>query len=403
MRAAVVCVVFALVWAVWTMALAEPTVTIATDRTSYQSGDTIEVTLGVQNPGGCTTLDLCIGLLMPDGSIVTMGPSGWVPAIVPWNAEVRMPGQFDMTAHFRFEVPSMLPAPPISQDGEYYFASLCLGPGTWSWASNLSLAPFSYGSAGPSIRMLSIPAGSFLMGSPSDEEGRYSDEGPQRTVHISAFKMSETEVTEKQWENVMGWNDSHFSGDERPVERVTWFDCVSFCNKLSQADGYAQFYTMTNVGYDDSHITSADVSCNFDANGYRLPTEAEWEFACRSGTTTRFYTGDSDSDLGRAGWYEGNAGSMTHSVGEKEPNAWGLYDMHGNVCEWCWDWYWSDYYGSQPDPDSNPTGPSSGSGRVIRGGSWSLNAQNCHSAHRYRYNPSYRSSSYGFRVARSSN
>ena len=401
MRAAFVCVVFALVWAVWTMALASPTVTIDTDRTTYQSGDTIEVTLGLENPAGSTTLDLCVGLLMPGGGIVTLGPSGWAQAIVPWNAELRMPAQFDMTAHFHFNVPSVLPAPPISQDGEYCFASLCLEPGTWTWASNLGLAPFSYSSAGPSIQMVSIPAGSFVMGSSTAESGSTADERPQRTVHISAFQMAETEVTQKQFEDVMGWNDSDFSGENHPVEVVTWFDCMSFCNKLSQADGYAQCYTMTNVGYNGDHITSADVSCNFQANGYRLPTEAEWEYACRAGTTTRFYTGDSDSDLGRAGWYHDNSGLTTHPVGQKAPNAWGLYDMHGNVWEWCWDWYASGYYGTRPDPDSDPMGPSQGTMKVLRGGCSRLTPRNCRSANRGRDYPSYRADYHGFRVCRS--
>ena len=401
MRAAVVCAVFALAWAVWTMALASPTVTIDTDRTTYQSGDTIEVTLGLENPAGSTTLDLCVGLLMPGGGIVTLGPSGWAQTIVPWNAEMRMPSQFDMTAHFHFNVPSVLPAPPISQDGEYCFASLCLEPGSWTWASNLGLAPFSYSSAGPSIHMVSIPAGSFVMGSSTAESGSTADERPQRTVHISAFQMSQTEVTQKQFEDVMGWNHSDFSGENHPVEVVTWFDCVSFCNKLSQADGYAQCYTMTNVGYDGDHITSADVSCNFQANGYRLPTEAEWEYACRAGTTTRFYTGDSDSDLGRAGWYHDNSGLTTHPVGEKAPNAWGLYDMHGNVWEWCWDWYASGYYGTRPDPDSDPMGPSEGTMKVLRGGCSRLTPRNCRSASRGRDYPSYRADYHGFRICRS--
>ncbi len=402
MRAAVVLVVFALVLAVWTMALAEPTLTIDTDKTYYQPGDTIEVTLVVRKPGNCPTLDLCIGLLTPDGGIYTLGPSGWVLAIVPWSAELRMPSQFDMTAHFRFEVPSVLPAPPISQEGEYAFASLCLQPGTWSWASNLSLAPFIYDSVGPSICMVSIPAGSFLMGSPEDESERESHEGPQRTVNISAFQMSETEVTQKQWEDIVGWNDSSFSGDNYPVEGVSWFDCVSFCNELSEAEGYAQSYTMTNMDYDGNHITSADVSCDFDANGYRLPTEAEWEYACRAGTTTRFYTGDSDSDLDRAGWYLGNSASTTHAVGEKERNAWDLYDMHGNVCEWCWDWHSSDYYGTRPDPDTDPTGPSGGYRRVNRGSGWAGPARFCRSAQRGRLQPWYRHI-FGLRLCRSSN
>ncbi|HUT02600.1 MAG TPA: formylglycine-generating enzyme family protein [bacterium] len=403
MRAAVVCVVFALVWVVWTMALAEPTVTIYTDRTNYQSGDTIGVTLSVENPGACATLDLCVGLLAPGGGIYTMGPSGWVHAIVPWNAEVRMPGQFDMTAHFRFEVPSVLPAPPISQDGEYHFASLCLEPGTWNWASNLGLAAFSYTGSGPSpdITMVSIPAGSFLMGSPEDEAGRFSDEGPQRTVHISPFMMSETEVTEKQWEDVMGWNDCYDKrGDNYPVERVAWYDCVSFCNQLSEADGYVKCYEITNTLYSGNHITSADVACNFDANGYRLPTEAEWEYACRAGTTSRFYTGDSESDLDRAGWYDC---SQKHEVAQKQGNGLGLYDTHGNVWEWCWDWYDEGYYGTQPDPDSDPAGPGSGATRVLRGGGWGSSALYCRSACRSWDEPSYLITYYGFRLCRSSN
>jgi len=401
MRVAIACVVFVLVLASVTPAPAEPTVTVSTGRTNYGSGDTIRLTLDVEISGDATTLDLCVGLLMPDGSIYTLGPDGWLSAIASWNSDLRMPAQFDMTAHFQFEVPSTLPGPPINQDGRYQFASLCFQPGTWTWASNLSLAPFSYSAAASSIPMVSIPAGSFLMGSPSDESGRDSDEGPQRTVNVSAFEMSETEVTQKQFEEVMGWNESYFSGVDHPVEEVTWFDCVSFCNKLSEADGYTKCYTITNIGYDGDHITSADVSCNFGANGYRLPTEAEWEYACRAGTTTRFYTGDSESDLAGAGWYDSNSGHTTHAVGQKQRNAWGLYDMHGNVWEWCWDWYSSGYYGTRPDPDSDPTGASSGSYRVVRGGSWYRAARFCRSASRYGFNPGIRYSGFGFRVCRS--
>ncbi|MCD6326567.1 formylglycine-generating enzyme family protein [bacterium] len=306
------------------------------------------------------------------------------------------------TVFWTFDLPCG--APPIEGAGDYAFAALLTYPGTFTYVSIASLAPFAYQDSGPStgITMLSIPAGSFLMGSPSGESGRYWDEGPQRTVNVSAFQMSETEVTEKQFEEVMGWNDSYNErGDDYPVEGVTWFDCVSFCNKLSQADGYAQCYTMTNVGYSGDHITSAEVSCSFDANGYRLPTEAEWEYACRAGTTTRFYTGDSDSDLGRAGWYYGNSGSQKREVGEKERNAWGLYDTHGNVWEWCWDWYSSGYYGTRPDPDSDPTGASSGSGRVMRGGGWRILVLLCRSAYRYWNVPRSRPDSVGLRVARS--
>jgi len=296
-------------------------------------------------------------------------------------------------------------APPINAAGDYAFAALLTYPGTFTYVSTASLAPFSYGTGGPStdITMVPIPAGSFLMGSPDDEEGREDDEGPQRTVNISTFQMSETEVTQKQFEDVMGWNDSSFSGDDHPVEEVTWYDCVSFCNEQSEADGYTKCYTITDMDYGGDHIEDADVTCDWDANGYRLPTEAECEYACRAGTTTRFNTGDSDSDLGRAGWYWDNSGFTTHPVGEKEASAWGLYDLHGNVWEWCSDWYGKGYYGTRPDPDSDPTGPNSGPYRVIRGGGWNISAQGRRSANRTNFGPYSRYHDLGFRLVRSVN
>jgi len=151
MRAAIVCVVFASILLVAMMALAEPTVTIDTDSSSYEPGDTIEVTFAAENPDGCTTLDVCVGLLTPEGGIYTMGPNGWGASIVPWIADFRMPPHFDMTAHLFFELPSMAPMPPISEDGSYNFASLLMYPRTWTWASNLSLAPFTYTGEGPTV------------------------------------------------------------------------------------------------------------------------------------------------------------------------------------------------------------------------------------------------------------
>ena len=416
MRAAVVCVVFALVFGVWTVALAEPTVTIGTDAATYQSGDTIDVSLSAENDDEGLSVDVYVGVLLPDGDIWSAQYNGWSHSIEPWIPDIYVPAWFEMApaTFWAFDLPCGVP--PIDGAGDYSFAALLTYPGTFGWVSNASLAPFSYGSAGPStdITMLSIPAGSFLMGSPDDEEGHWYDEGPQRTVNISAFQMSETEVTQKQFEDVMGWNDCYFSGDDHPVEQVTWFDCVSFCNELSQADGHAQCYTMTNMGYDGDHIISADVSCKIDANGYRLPTEAEWEYACRAGTTTRYYWGDSndESAMKQYCWYEGNANDRhwanphadengTQPVGQKIPNSFGLYDMHGNVWERCWDWYSSVYYGTRPDPDSDPTGASSGSYRVMRGGSWYCPAQYCRSASRYGGYPRHRYYYDGFRVSRS--
>ncbi|MBN1593705.1 MAG: formylglycine-generating enzyme family protein [Candidatus Coatesbacteria bacterium] len=401
MKPTIMCVVFFSILFVAEMAWSEPVVEITTDRTVYQSGDLIEVTLSVGNPGEDVTVDLCVGLLTSDGSIYTLGPSGWALAIVPWSADLRMPTQFDMCAHFYFGVPSILPSPPINEEGEYYVATLCLRPGTWNWASNLSMSQLTY-TVGGSIPMNSIPAGSFLMGSPSTEEERDTDEGPQRTVHISEFMLSPTEITQKQWQDVMGWNDSHCNGDDNPVEMITWFDCLSFCNELSETDGYTKCYTITNAQYSGNRMTSADVTCDFEADGYRLPTEAEWEYACRAGTATRFHTGDSESDLALAGWYEGNSSNSTFAVGQKQSNAFGLYDMHGNVAEWCWDWHSSTYYSTRPDPDYDPVGPDTASGaRVVRGGGYSETVSLCRSASRIPRNRGLFWEWVGFRVARS--
>lgn len=199
-----------------------------------------------------------------------------------------------------------------------------------------------------------IPSGEFMMGSPDDEKERDSDEQQHHVRLTKGFLMQTTPVTQGQWKSVMGNNPSFFkdSGDGCPVERVSWHDACKFIDTLNQME---------------------------KTEKYRLPTEAEWEYACRAGTSTRFYTGNTHRDLARAGWYRKNSGGKTHPVGSKAPNAWGLYDMHGNVWERCHDWY-----GKYP-PDSiiNPTGPESGSGRVVRGGSWDVVARNCRSACRY--------------------
>ena len=361
MRAAVV---FALLCAVGTTALAEPTITIYTDADMYGSGYLVEVSLSGSNDGEAMSVDVYVGIILPDGDIWSTQYNGWSHSIEPWLPDTYVPGWLFLmsrTQFWAFHLPCEVP--PIEDEGDYSFAAVLTYPGTFDWVSIASLAPFSYGAGlSTNIKMLAIPAGSFLMGSLSGELGRSPDEGPQRTVNISAFQMSETEVTEKQWEDVMGWNNCCLKrGDNYPVECVTWFDCVSFCNRLSQADGYTQCYTMTTKRYSGVHIWDASVTCNFEADGYRLPTEAEWEYACRAGTTTRFYTGDSDSDLSRAGWYDDSLGSKKLEVGEKLANGFGLYDMHGNVWEYCWDWYSPSYYGTRPDRDSDPTGPSYGS------------------------------------------
>ncbi len=417
MRAAIY-VVFALVLAVGTMALAEPTINIYADAAAYQSGDTIEASLSAENDDEAMSVDVYVGIILPDGDIWSMQYAGWSHSIDPWLPDIFVPAWFEMepTVFWTFNLPS--DEPPIAGVGYYSLAAVLTYPGTSGWVCNASLTPFSYNLTGPStdITMVSIPAGSFLMGSPSDEEGRYMDEGPQRVVNISPFEMSETEVTQRQWEDVMDWNESGFSGDDHPVEFATWFDCVYFCNELSEAHGYTKCYTMTNMTYYGLQIRSADVICDWEADGYRLPTEAEWEYACRAGTTTRYYWGDSseESIMKQYCWYRRNAYSRdwknphadeegTQSVGEKIPNAFGLYDMSGNVWEWCWDWFSPSYYGTRPDPDSDPTGASSGSERVLRGGTYGSGAPECRSAVHVCFTPGDLDYAVGFRLCRSSN
>ncbi len=244
--------------------------------------------------------------------------------------------------------------------------------------------------------MALIPAGTFRMGNITDHPDGEAWEKPVHEVTIThPFLMSRTEVTQEQYEAMMGSNPSVFKDPELPVETISWYEAVEFCNKLSRQEGFDTCFTGSG----------ANIHCDFTANGYRLPTEAEWEYACRAVTETDFHTGNMthsgpsplDPALGRAGWYGGNSGSRTHPVGAKEPNAFGLYDMHGNVYEWCWDWF--DSYSSGPAED--PRGPTSGSNRVLRGGSWLFDARYCRSADRGSLGgPDSRNYLFGFRVVR---
>ncbi|MEW5912374.1 MAG: SUMF1/EgtB/PvdO family nonheme iron enzyme, partial [Thermodesulfobacteriota bacterium] len=218
-----------------------------------------------------------------------------------------------------------------------------------------------------------IPAGSFMMGSPESDEDGYEGERPQHRVEITKpFYLGVTEVTQGQWKAVMGNNPSYYfkqCGDDCPVEGVSWSDAQEFIRRLNRREGKEL---------------------------YRLPTEGEWEYACRAGSSTRYSFGDSESALGDYGWYRSNSGMGTHPVARKKANAWGLYDMHGNVWEWVSDWYGS--YSASPTRD--PQGPSSGSARVIRGGSWNYFPRLLRSADRLRSDPSNRNLNVGFRVAR---
>ena len=233
-----------------------------------------------------------------------------------------------------------------------------------------------------------IQGGTFTRGSPANEAGRYIYE-TQRQVTVSSFMMNRYEITQREYQEVMGTNPSRFTGDlNHPVEQVSWFDAVEYCNRRSQREGLTPAYTISGSG------DNRTVTWNRNTNGYRLPTEAEWEYACTAGTTTAYNTGANISN--NTGWYRDNSGGTTRPVGQLPANAWGLYDMHGNVREWCWDWFGEYPAGAQSDP----TGASSGSYRVLRGGGWNALVVEVRSAGRGYGTPTNRYSYYGFRVVR---
>ena len=259
--------------------------------------------------------------------------------------------------------------------------------GVWWWVGSSSAVPVFDGknphavnSIGMTFRL--IPAGTFRMGW---EKGGDREKPVHEATISRPFYLGEHEVTQEQYERVMGTNPSHFQGRHRPVETVSWEDAREFCRRLSELEGVV----------------------------YRLPTEAEWEYACRAASTTAYCFGDSAEELGEYAWFDKNSARKrgfarsliwgkktfareTWKVGGKRPNAWGLYDIHGNVLEWCQDWYGPYEAGKQADP----TGPTTGKYRVLRGGSWNFDADSCRSAFRGCFTPVFRDYFIGFRVAR---
>lgn len=226
------------------------------------------------------------------------------------------------------------------------------------------------------IEFVLIPSGQFIMGEATREECTVckasADETPRHPVTIKhSFYMSRHEVTQWQWVSVMKENPSRFRGKNRPVDTVSWYDVQLFIEELN---------TMEKKG------------------SYRLPTEAEWEYAARAGTKTAYSYGDEPRKLAHYAWHGVNSGGKTHNVGGLKPNPWGLYDMNGNVFEWCSDWYRSDYYKRSPQID--PKGPISGSHKVRRGGSMDKSARRCRSSARAPFFPDQRSGNTGFRLVK---
>ncbi|MBR0324446.1 MAG: formylglycine-generating enzyme family protein [Bacteroidales bacterium] len=227
--------------------------------------------------------------------------------------------------------------------------------------------------------MIAVEGGTFKMGAQSSDSGgdnydsdAESNESPVHDVTLSSYYIGETEVTQELWEAVMGSNPSAFSGypgyPQRPVEVVSWNNCQEFITKLN----------------------------NLTGENFRLPTEAEWEYAARGGNKSQGYKYSGSNTIGNVAWYDDNSSSKTHDVKTKQANELGIYDMSGNVSEWCQDWFGSDYYSNSPS--TNPTGPSSGSTRVARGGSWEFSARYCRVSDRDLDFPGYGRTSIGFRL-----
>ena len=234
-------------------------------------------------------------------------------------------------------------------------------------------------------RMVFVQGGTFQMGSTNGG----SDEKPVHTVTIDDFYIGKYEVTQKEWKEIMGNNPSNFKGDNLPVEQVSWYDVVDFCNIKSEAEGLTRCYSGSGE----------NITCNFNANGYRLPTEAEWEYSARGGNKSKGYNKYSGSNnIDNVAWYKDNSSSQTHPVGQKKPNELGIYDISGNVWEWCWDWFDSNYYSKSST--RNPTGTSCGTSRVLRGGGRRNKAGNCRVAKRGDDDPAYSCNHYGFRFSR---
>jgi len=229
------------------------------------------------------------------------------------------------------------------------------------------------------VEMIQTPGGWFTMG---DKKGDI-DEIPHK-IYVNSFCIDRYLVTQEEYEKVMGENIARWKGKRNPVEQVRWSDAVNYCNTRSSQEGLQPCYDTETW------------ECNFDVKGYRLPTEAEWEYVCRAGTESRYTFGDNPNKLKIYAWLKENSGGRPRSVGQKLPNPWGIFDLYGNVWEWCNDFYKVDYY--QESPEKNPKGPKFGDNKVLRGGSWDSDANQCRSSYRYNEVPGYTDICFGYDI-----
>ena len=234
------------------------------------------------------------------------------------------------------------------------------------------------------LRMQRIRAGAYWIGAKNNDRTAYQNERPRHEVRLRTFDISAFPVTQVLYKSVVGSNPSNFSIPEAPIDNVSWFEAVLFCNKLSIIEGLEPAYNIHENGH---------VEWNHVANGYRLPTESEWEVAAKGGVDLLYSGSNAIEDVG---WISTNSNKSIHPVGQKLPNKWGIYDMSGNVWEWCWDWF-GDYF---PASNVNPKGPDNGESRVLRGGSCYSLPRYARSTNRARSNPVHCDNYFGFRVAR---
>jgi formylglycine-generating enzyme required for sulfatase activity len=257
-----------------------------------------------------------------------------------------------------------------------------------------------------------VSPGTFTMGSPASEPCRVADETQRKVTLTRAFELASTEVTQEQFQGALGYNPSKNAacGPQCPVDQVSWHESAAYCNALSQKQSLGSCYTCTGSGPSVTCTVAAAYDGTsktiYDCPGFRLPTEAEWEYAYRAGSSTALYNGaltscshtdGADANADKIAWYYMNAGGKPHPVGKLQPNAWGLFDLAGNVWEWCHDWH------AEPLPTTpidDPWGPSSGTGRVQKGGSWASEAQYLRAAYRRFAAPGVQYFNYGFRCAR---